>query len=141
MKQRGRQIVFVDTSFVVALLDPRDAKNGEALDLARQLRDANARLLTTDAVLLEIANYFARSPLRREAITWIAAIRANAGWRILELSRSLLARAESRYRRHDDKAWSLTDCVSMESMRDNKMTEIATADKGFRQAGFRPLMA
>jgi hypothetical protein len=60
--------VFVDTAFVVALLDRRDANHPQALKLARCLDAGQNRLLTTDAVPLELANYFCRSPLRSEAI-------------------------------------------------------------------------
>jgi hypothetical protein len=49
-------------------------------------------------------------------------------------------RAEVRYATHPDKAWSLTDCLSMEAMLDHGSTEAATADRHFLQAGFRVLM-
>jgi uncharacterized protein len=132
--------VFVDTAYLVALLDPRDGLHARALSLAKKLADDDALLLTTDAVLLELANYFTRSPLRAAAIEWIGAIRSGDGWEVLALDRPLLARGEARYRAHPDKTWSLTDCVSMEAMAARKMTDVATTDAGFRQAGFRTLL-
>jgi predicted nucleic acid-binding protein len=132
--------VFVDTAYLIALLDPRDSLHARALSLAKKLAGDEAPLLTTDAVLLELANYFSRSPLRAVAIEWIAAIRSGEGWEVLGLDRALLARGEARYRAHADKTWSLTDCVSMEVMAGRKVTDVATTDAGFRQAGFRTLL-
>lgn len=49
--------VFVDTSFFVAILNPRDRLRARAEQTARAL--AGARLVTTDGVLTEMLNYFA----------------------------------------------------------------------------------
>jgi predicted nucleic acid-binding protein len=132
--------VFIDTAWLVALLDPRDNLNQRALALAGKLAEQRAGLVTSDAVLLELANYFARSPLRSHAAQWIAAFRADAGWDIAPVERALLGRAEARYARHRDKNWSLTDCHSMELMRERRIREVATTDAGFQQAGFRCLL-
>ncbi len=131
--------VLVDTSYLVAVLDPRDRLHAPALRLARELAEENARLVTTDAILLELANYFARSPLRVHAIEWIGAIRSG-GWEIAPVDARRLSRAEERYRRHADKTWSLTDCHAMEVASERKVREVATTDAGFEQAGFRRLL-
>jgi predicted nucleic acid-binding protein len=39
-----------------------------------------------------------------------------------------------------DKDWSLTDCLSFVSMRDEGITEVLTGDKHFEQAGFTALL-
>jgi hypothetical protein len=132
--------VLVDTPYFVALLDPRDNLHRRAEALTRTLAEEEAKMLTTDAIVLELGNYFARGPLRPHAARWIAALRADAGWDIVALERGLLARAEARYRDHLDKNWSLTDCHSMELMRDRRMRDVATSDVGFEQAGFRCLL-
>jgi predicted nucleic acid-binding protein len=133
--------VLVDTSYLVAVLDARDRLHGRALALARDLAQAEVAMVTTDPVLIELANYFARSPLRRNAIDWIAALRGGGGWEVVPLERRVLSRAEERYRRHADKAWSLTDCHAMEVMAERGIREVATTDAGFEQAGFRRLLA
>jgi len=132
--------VFVDTSFLVAVLDHRDRWHERAMELTSDLDEHRAEMITTDAVLLEMANYFSRSPLRQHAIEWISAIREAGGWHVIELKRTLLARAEFRYSRHPDKSWSLTDCISMEVMEMRRMREAATTDVHFSQAGYSVLM-
>ncbi len=140
MKGSTRETVFVDNSFLVAVIDPRDALHRRALELAKQLDAETTALLTTDAVVIELANYFARSPLRPAASAWIQAIRQHADWEILPLEQALVLRGEACYRRFQDKTWSLTDCISMEVMKQRKLREAATADRGFDQAGFRALL-
>ena len=134
-----KRTVFVDTSWLVALIDQRDQHQEAALRLAEALAREDASLLSSDAVILELCNYFARSPLRTEAISWVEEVRGGPGWEIVSIEPSLLRRAERLYRRHQDENWSLTDCLSMELMRARKVTEVATSDGGFRQAGFRVL--
>jgi len=132
--------VFVDTGFVVALLDAADRLHARALKLTRSLAESGVPLITTDAIVLEIANYFARGPLRGECLDWLDAIRTSPGWDVLPLDRALLRRGEARYRRFADKSWSLTDCISMEVMLERRLRDAATHDAHFEQAGFRALL-
>jgi hypothetical protein len=132
---------FVDTAYLVALINRRDALHSQAKALARGWQEADRRLLTSDAILIEFANFFARSPLRMLAAATLRKIRAAPGWTIERLSPSLIERAEARYGAHADKAWSLTDCVSMEVMLNHGAKEVATPDRHFQQAGFLLLMS
>ncbi|MFO0873401.1 MAG: hypothetical protein U0575_05460 [Phycisphaerales bacterium] len=56
-------VVFVDTSFLVAFLNPSDALHGLAVDTFADLRAT--RLVTTDMVIGELLGFFSRSPRRR----------------------------------------------------------------------------
>src|SRR3954463_8916467 len=122
------------------MIDPRDGLHDLATRVGEGMAASRAVLVTSDAVLLELANYFAKGPLRREAIHWISTVRAARGWEIEPLDRELLQRGEERYRSHDDKSWSLTDCTSMVIMRRRRMSDVATTDVHFAQAGFKILM-
>ena len=133
--------VLIDTGYLVALINRKDALHSEANALARGWEKSGRCLLTTDAVLIEFANFFARSPLRTLALSWIRRIRASAnGWTIERLSPEAIDRAEARYGAHPDKTWSLTDCLSMEAMLEHGAIEAASPDRHFVQAGFRVLM-
>jgi hypothetical protein len=122
------------------MLDPRDDFHEVATDLAKELDEDAAPLVTADAVFLELCAYFARGPLRSEAVRWVEVIRASPGWEVLPLDRPTLARAEDRYRRHADKTWSLTDCFLMEVLDARGTNEVATTDHHFEQAGYRALL-
>ncbi len=132
--------VFVDTAYLVALTNAADAHHTRAVKMAKAWAREKRTFVTSDAVLIEYANFFARSPLRSLAAATLPRLRATTGWTIAGIDRALLARAEHRYAKHADKSWSLTDCLSMEIMNDESLAEIATTDVHFTQAGFRPLM-
>jgi|HubBroStandDraft_5_1064220.scaffolds.fasta_scaffold302194_2 predicted nucleic acid-binding protein len=131
---------FVDTGYFVALLNRKDALHARALELSRGWERDQIELLTTDAVLIELANFFARSPLRALAISSIETIRSAPGWRLEHITPQRFNRGIARYAAHLDKDWSLTDCLSMDAMADHHATEVATPDHHFVQAGFRVLM-
>ena len=44
------------------------------------------------------------------------------------------------YRNRPDKGYSLTDCISMETMRREALAEILTNDRHFEQEGFSRLL-
>jgi hypothetical protein len=132
--------VFVDTAYLVALTNASDRHHDQATSLAQAWDKQRRLFVTTDAVLLEYANFFARSPLRRLAATTLARLRSVGGWRIVSLDGPVLAQGEARYAAHSDKASSLTDCISMEVMKESVLEEAATTDAHFAQAGFGVLM-
>jgi uncharacterized protein len=132
--------VFIDTGYLVALINRKDGLHAQAKALARKWLKGRRRAVTTDAVLIEFANFFATSPLRMAALSAIRRIRSGSGWTIERVTSNLLDRAEARYGAHPDKGWSLTDCLSMEVMLDHATTDAATPDRHFAQARFRVLM-
>ena len=52
----------------------------------------------------------------------------------------LFRRALELYSDRPDKDWSLTDCTSFVVMAERRLTEAATGDHHFEQAGFRALL-
>ncbi len=131
---------YVDTTYFVAVLNRRDLHHGCAVELAARWHRLATKLVTTDAVLVETLNWFARSPMRVAAAKALAGLRGAAGWSIVHASRDLIERGEARYALHADKSWSLTDCISMEVASDQRATQVATTDGHFEQAGFEILL-
>jgi predicted nucleic acid-binding protein len=131
------KITFVDTLFVVALINQRDQYHNRATELADQYE--GQRFLITDAVLLEIGNALARN-YKRQAIEIIEQFSSSADVQVVRLTPALFEEAFTLYRAHEDKEWGLVDCISFTVMRQLGVQEALTFDQHFVQAGFTALM-
>ena len=128
--------IFVDTVFVIALINQRDQYHQQASELADRFE--GYPLLTTDAVLLEIGNALARG-YKQEAIEVIEQFLASDEVEIKRLTPYLFEQAFELYKQHRDKDWSLVDCISFVTMREAGMSQALTFDRHFAQAGFEVL--
>ena len=60
--------VFLDTSFAIALSSLTDQNHAQAVELANQLETNKIRLVTTQAIVLEIGNALSKQRYRAAAI-------------------------------------------------------------------------
>jgi uncharacterized protein len=133
--------LFLDTYFVQALLNSKDAAHDRALALLPHLKQA-PEVVTTDAILTEVGNALSGTPrLRKLAAAFIRRCYAEPNMVAMSADRTLLTRALDLYESRTDKEWGLTDCVSFVVMADRELMDAVTGDRHFQQAGFRPLMA
>lgn len=128
---------FVETLFVVALINDRDQYHERAASLAERYR--GRPLITTAAILLEIGNTLARGH-KEKAVQVIDAFLPSPDIEVVRLNPELLDRALALYRSHRDKEWGLIDCVSFVAMADVGLSEALTFDRHFAQAGFVALL-
>jgi predicted nucleic acid-binding protein len=105
-----------------------------------ELRDGNVALVTTEFILIEVANAFCASAWRGKAIKLIEGLRSLPSLRIIEADSSLLSDGWQLYCDRLDKEWSLTDCVSIAVMGKEQIKEAFTSDHHFEQAGFSKLL-
>lgn len=133
--------LFLDTFYVQALLNPRDSHHARALALLPQVRHA-AEVVTTEAVFAEVGNALSGTPrLRQLAAAFIRRCYTEPNMAVVPVDTALLTRALELFESHTDKEWGLTDCISFVVMSDRGLTDAATGDRHFQQAGFRALMA
>lgn len=133
--------VFVDTSGWYAVIDRRDANHQMAEDVIRRLLRAGHRLVTSDYVVDEactLAKARTGSPAATRLLDLLRDTRL-VEWEWIGSER--FTRAEARFRKHADQAFSFTDCTSFEVMRERKLTAALTTDQHFRIAGLEPLLA
>jgi predicted nucleic acid-binding protein len=135
-----REEVFLDTSYALALSAPTDQFHSRALRLADELETAQARLVTTRAVLLEIGNALARQRYRASAVSLLRALEADPSVELLPLSDELYTRALQLYCSRSDKEWGMIDCASFVVMSERGIAKALTADEHFSQGGFRALL-
>jgi predicted nucleic acid-binding protein len=131
------KIRFADTFYFLALLNPADRANADA---RRWASDLSGSLLTTDWVIVEVADALAGPRQRGHFIKLWNAIRDHPAIEIVPAARPLLMSAIDLYEQRPDKAWSLTDCLSFVVMRERGVVEALTGDHHFEQAGFIALM-
>ncbi len=129
---------FLDTAYVLALLNPNDIFHRRAKALLTSMQSAQ-EVWITEAVLIEIGNALARSN-RFAAAAFINSCYVTPNVRVVPVDSSLLKRAIDFYNNREDKEWGLTDCISFIVMGDHGLTEALTADEHFQQAGFHALL-
>ncbi len=132
--------IFLDTSYAIALSIRQDSFHKRAVALSRDIEAAAKKLVTTHAVILEIANALASVRYRQGAVKLLESLEVDASVEIIAFSQDLFDKAFHLYKHRPDKEWGLTDCMSFVVMTERGITEALTTDKHFSQAGFEVLM-
>jgi uncharacterized protein len=123
--------VFLDTSFAIALSAVTAQHHGEAVQIADRIEANGTRLVTTQAILLEIGNALSKQRYRESAIQLLESLEADANVEIVELTTALYRSAFDLFRNRPDKEWGLVDCCSFVVMQTQGMTDALTADEHF----------
>ncbi|MFZ1474230.1 MAG: PIN domain-containing protein [Anaerolineae bacterium] len=131
--------IFWDTAAFVALANQDDDLHRTAVEVSKQMARARAKIVTTDAVLTEVANMFSRPAWRPMAQRIIEALhhsQRTGSAHLIHVDEDLWQRGWRLFQARTDKEWSLTDCISFVVMQDNKLSRAFTSDHHFEQAGF-----
>ena len=133
-------MAFVDTLYFVALFNPRDQWHERAFAASKLIADA--KLITTEDVLVELLNFFSEygEKARRGAVLQTEGILSGSNIEVAPQSHEAFIEGLTLYKARPDKGYSLTDCISMHTMREHSITHILTHDDHFRQEGFKVLL-
>jgi len=132
--------VFLDTSFAIALSSETDQNHVLAVKLANQIEADKTRLVTTQAILLEIGNSLSKQKYRAAAIQLLDSLETDPSVEVVLLINSLYRSAFNLFKQREEKEWGLVDCISFIVMQDRGITDALTTDAHFQQAGFRALL-
>lgn len=132
--------VFVDTAAWIALINIDDDFHEQAQQVKNQLKKDRAQLITSDFILLEVADGLASPSIRFQTIHFINRLKEVQGLFILPINQILFNRGWKLYSQRLDKEWGLTDCISFGIMQELGITKAFTSDKHFEQAGFIRLL-
>lgn len=96
------------------------------------------QLVTTDEVLTEVLNFLSTYGIRmrRRTTQLIRDIMDNPNIQVIQQTRESFLQGLDLYQSRLDKEYSLTDCISMQTMKQLGITEVLTHDKHFTQEGF-----
>lgn len=103
---------FADTSYFIALLNPRDSCHAAA----RRLSPVPGRMVTTNWVLAETGNYLSPLSHRRIFVEFVRLLRTDPATVVLPADAATFDAGFNLYARRPDKEWSLVDCISFAVM-------------------------
>jgi predicted nucleic acid-binding protein len=130
--------VFADSFYFLALLNERDAAHERAVAASRT---PGLVLVTTEFVLMELADALCKPQQRDEVSALWELIKTDPAFRLIPAGSELIERGRKLYRDRPDKEWPLTDCITFVVMEQEGLSEALTADRHFQQAGFTALLA
>ncbi len=132
--------VFVDTSYWIALVNTKDKLHQRVKTVLPSL--TSVHFVTTDEVLVEFLTYFSSyGPEKRYRVgKRVQDIMNSSNIEVLPQSRDSFLSGLELYLNRLDKDYSLTDCISMETMKRLGLTEILSHDKHFSQEGYQILL-
>ena len=134
------KVVFADTSYWIALVNPRDSLSEKAQQLTQKL--ISSKVVTSEIVFGELLNTFSRhnSLLKEASISLIDRAYESPNIAVISQDTELFKAALNLYRKRLDQAWSYVDCSSFVIMKQKKILEALTYDRHFEQAGFIALL-
>ena len=134
------RVIFADTGYWVAVLNPHDDLHSKAISLSKSLQPIH--IVTSEMVLAEVLNDFSDrgNYFRQAAINLMKSLYQSPNITVIAQTSQQFQTALNLYEQRPDKAWSQTDCVSFKIMEEHKILEALAYDKHFAQAGFIPLM-
>ena len=127
-------MIFVDTSFWVALRFARDDRHEDAVELLQ--RHADASLLTSNHVRGETWTFLCRRAGHRSAVHFLDRIERTPRLRVLFASEEVERQALRWLRRHDEQPYSFVDATSFALMKALRIRDALAFDAHFSAAGF-----
>ena len=127
-------MIFVDTSFWVALRNARDPHHAHAAALL--VEHADTTLLTTNHVRGETWTYLRRRAGHGSAVAFLDTIDASPRVRIETVDLAAETTAIAWLRVRDEREYSFVDATSFVVMRQRRITDALAFDGDFSAAGF-----
>jgi predicted nucleic acid-binding protein len=132
-------VIFVDTSFWVGLVLPKDGRHAESGRLLQRLGEGT--LVTSNHVRGETWTLLRRRAGHRVGVAFLQHIESTPRLRVEFADRDVEAEALLWLRRHDERAYSFVDATSFALMRRLRIREALAFDGDFAAAGFVELRA
>ena len=124
---------FVDTFAFIAWMHEDDAAHNV---VSEYLESFTGQLVTTEWVLVELADALSHPSARASAVELIEFVRDEPQYEIVPYDVEVFGAGFDLFAKRPDKEWSLTDCISFAIMSERGLTDALTADHHFAQVGF-----
>lgn len=130
------KIFFVDTSYWLALELTDDQYHRRALAHWQNLANSPFQIVTTSYVFDETITHLNNSGHHRKAVEVGENILFSPTIELVHVDEDLFFEGWEFFQKHQDKSYSLTDCISFIVMKNKALTDALAFDKHFVQAGF-----
>jgi len=132
-------MIFLDTGYIIAL-EAADDQNHEAALRHWVLFSKNLPLVfTTTYVFDEVVTFFNNRGHHPKSVEIGNNLLKSPSIRFIHVDQSLFQEGWSYFKKHSDKSYSLTDCISFVLMKHLGIKTALTFDSHFIQAGFKTL--
>jgi predicted nucleic acid-binding protein len=132
--------IFVDTSGFYALLIKGDDRHEAAFRVLREARRRKRRFVTSDHVLDESATLLKARGHSHLLHAFFDSLQTSHACRTEWTDADRFQTAQAFFLKHEDQAWSFTDCLSFCLMKELKLRDALTKDGHFHDAGFAALL-
>jgi len=103
--------------------------------------ESGSCFVTTSSVLIETFNALCHPAFKPAVIAFRRRLESSPRVETVFVDPDLWSKGWSIYETRLDKAWSLTDCISLAVMKEQGISDALTGDRHFVQAGYRALLA
>lgn len=129
--------VFVDTSYWLALEIADEQYHPVALSHWQRMSMALPTLVTTSCVFDEVVTFLNTRGLHKKAVQIGSTLLNSPSVQLIRVDEALFQEGWAYFQRHQDKRYSLTDCISFVTMQQLGISTAFAFDKHFVQAGFQ----
>ncbi|HST05058.1 MAG TPA: PIN domain-containing protein [Chloroflexia bacterium] len=126
----------LDTSYVLALELANDQSHKSALQHWQKLGKKSPQLVVTSFIFGEVVTFFNSRGYYSKAVEVGNRLLHSVSVEFVHVDEELLLEGWELLQQHQDKDFSLADCVSFVVMRRLGLTHALTFDRHFTQAGF-----
>jgi predicted nucleic acid-binding protein len=128
---------FLDTSYLLALELANDQQHEVVLQHWQYvIAEGLPRLVTTSYILSEVVTYLNSRDQHAKAVSIGNMLLQSNAVDLIHVDAALFEEAWEYFQRHEDKTYSLTDCVSFIVMAKQDVRHAFALDRHFVQAGF-----
>jgi uncharacterized protein len=121
--------VFMDSAGFLALWDAGDAYHAEGVRLQEALARKRRRFWTTEYIVDETVTLLLVRRSHAAAVDFLDAVERSEALRLEWIGPDRFHAAGALFRKHADKDWSFTDCVSFAIMRELRVRDAFELNK------------
>lgn len=133
------ETLFLDTGYIIALEAEDDQHHESAFQHWQSLCKKLPPIVTTSYVFDEVVTFFSSRQRHSKAVEIGKNLLESEIIEFIQVEESLFFEGWELFQKHNDKTFSLTDCISFVLMKEREISTALTFDKHFKQAGFRTL--